>query len=179
MELVGPSSPIMIIRLTWLLIGNVLGFCLKLKLTHLCTHCQLVYNWHIVVFLMNVAPTLVEYILNLKALTFHLLQVLCGDVGDSPSCLGYSLIQIRFSVSLNDASTFCVMVVSAYQFAGLQDNMNTLPFILPFLWDQNIGTHYSVLSVHDYVVLSFLSAKRSSMWTMLIFQDVEVSENCV
>ena len=128
---------------------------------------------------MNVAPTMVECILNLKALTFQLLQVLCGDVGDSPSCLGYSLIQIRFSVSLNDASTFCVMVVSAYQFAGLQDNMNTLPFILPFLWDQNIGTHYSVLSVHDYVVLSFLSAKRSSMWTMLIFQDVEVSENCV
>ena len=76
-------------------------------------------------FLMNVAPTMVECILNLKALTFHLLQVLCGDVGDSPSCLGYSLIQIRFSVSLNDASTFCVMVVSAYQFAGLQDNMNS------------------------------------------------------
>ena len=33
MELVGPSSPIMIIRLTRLLIGNVLGFCLKLKLS--------------------------------------------------------------------------------------------------------------------------------------------------
>ena len=48
MELVGPSSPIMIIRLTRLLIGNVLGFLSEVKINssmHSLSACvQLTYH---------------------------------------------------------------------------------------------------------------------------------------
>ena len=64
-------------------------------------------------FPMNVAPTLAEHILNLKALTFQLVYTLFAqEIGDNPS----SLIPIRSSVRLKDAvhlSTPCLHVVKA------------------------------------------------------------------
>ena len=112
------------------------------------------------------ASTLVEYILtvfNLKALTFQLLQVLCGDVGDSPILFGVASFRsgllwvqtmqficppLAFILCRQPdtaSSTSCVMVVSYYLCSSSSQHEHT-SFHLTFpVWSKRWNSFFCPL----------------------------------